>query len=59
MIQTKLLRTVLVASLLLSGIQHADADRKETLLRDGWRFTRADKMSGDEAAQPKYNDSII
>ena len=48
---------VYVGVLLLCGMQIAVAQRKETLLTEGWRFSRAENLPGTDAAQPKYNDS--
>jgi beta-galactosidase len=56
MTQTKLLSKLLAVALLLGAVQHADAQRKETILRDGWRFSRAENLTGTDAAQPKFND---
>ena len=52
MTQTKLLSKLFAVALLLGVVQNADAQRKEIILRDGWRFTRAEKLTGTDAVHP-------
>lgn len=56
-IHTYMIRNFLFAGMLALTTLSANAQRKETILSDGWKFSRAEKLDAVAPSQINYNDS--